>query len=381
VRVGLGIEHHSSNSSREQEETSSDTNNSNGPSGKESVNLNNCSLTTVGEVVVSGAHVVESSSLVHADESTIEIGRCGIEFHAVLNVRCNVSCIVVVLGSKLISCETVGLTQVSHVLSEGQRIKKCSVGIQPSISCGSGRIEAGQLNHVGSVSSCSSFTSISSWVGVASSPLEVDVVSLSSNEEGGYKIVLGGRISLHDISSLSSNVEVEDSLKRRDSIGTWVNSKNVSSVLEGSSELGSVHCESEVDSTGGRSGVLFDGSIGIVHLPVNEVGVGSGGIWSSISSRDVVSESQDTVAVVSADARKILVGWESPVVGGGETIDGVTQVVVSRPSGLNADWSGDAKRLNLGPNLTRGLSAGRLSDGSSLNSVGISTEPSWLDVL
>jgi hypothetical protein len=159
--------------------------------------------------------------------------------------------------------------------------------------------------------------------------LEVDVVSLSSSEVGRNEIVFSGRICLHDVSSLSSHVEVEDSLKWRDSSWTRMNSKDVRSVLEGSSELRGINGKSEVDSVGKNGGILFDGSIGIVHLPVNEVGVGSVGVGSSVSGRDVVSHSQDTVAVVSLDARKIGLGGKSPVVRCSESTEGVTQVIVS----------------------------------------------------
>jgi len=115
------------------------------------------------------------------------------------------------------------------------------------------------LNHVGSVSACGSFSSVSVGVSIASSPLEVDVISLSSDEERGDKIVLGGGVSLDDVSSLSSHVKVENSLKEGDGSGSWLDVEDVRSVLEGSSELSGINCHGHVQSILSSSGVLATG--------------------------------------------------------------------------------------------------------------------------
>jgi len=87
----------------------------------------------------------------------------------------------------------------------------------------------------------------------------VDVISLSSDEERGDKIVLGGGVRLDDVSSLSSHVKVENSLKEGDGSGSWLDVEDVRSVLEGSSELSGINCHCHVQSILSSSGVLANG--------------------------------------------------------------------------------------------------------------------------
>jgi len=246
--VRLGIEHSSSETSRSQEETSSNAYNNGGPDWKKSTDHNLSLLSSVGEVVVSGAHVIEGSGLVHSDKSSIKVGRGSVEFHAVAWVGLNGVLVVVVLLLQISKRETVGLSEHAHPLSKFLGLKERSVLGNPVISSGVGSIKVRDLYHVASVSSLSSFSCISSWVSVASSPLEVDIVSRSSNEECGNKVVFGGGVSLDDVSSLSSYVQVENSLKWRDSGGSGSDVEHVRSVLEGSSELRSINCQRNVES-------------------------------------------------------------------------------------------------------------------------------------
>jgi len=67
------------------------------------------------------------------------------------------------------------------------------------------------LNPVASISSVSSFSGVTSGVGVASSPLEVNIVSNSSVQIRWDKIVFSSGISLNDVSSFSSDIQVENS--------------------------------------------------------------------------------------------------------------------------------------------------------------------------
>jgi len=96
------------------------------------------------------------------------------------------------------------------------------------------------LNDVGSIGLGGSFSSISSGISIASSPLEVDIITRSSSEESWGKVILGSRISLDDISSLSTNVQIEDTSKWRNSSRSRLDVKHVRSVFEGSSELRSI---------------------------------------------------------------------------------------------------------------------------------------------
>jgi len=100
--VGLGIESSSCNTSSSQEQNGSSDNNTNGPVRQYIENKDNGLLSSVGEVVVSGGHVVESNlfsrSLVHSDGSSIEVRSLGsIELHAVLNISLGIVGVVIVL--------------------------------------------------------------------------------------------------------------------------------------------------------------------------------------------------------------------------------------------------------------------------------------------
>jgi len=101
VWVRSGIKHQTSDDSRENESNTSNDEDSNSPVWQQWVNVDLSSLGSVGEVVVSGRHVVESSSLVHLDETSIEVGRGGVELHAVLDVSLDVVLVVGVLGQQV----------------------------------------------------------------------------------------------------------------------------------------------------------------------------------------------------------------------------------------------------------------------------------------
>jgi len=86
-------------------------------------------LSSVGEVVVSGAHVVESSSEVHSDESSIEVrSRSSVELHAVSLVLLNVVLVVGVLLCQIFVREASSLSKLAHPLSEISRLEERGVG-------------------------------------------------------------------------------------------------------------------------------------------------------------------------------------------------------------------------------------------------------------
>jgi len=213
VWVSLGIDHSSSKTSRDDEESSSNGNEDCSPCWEEWVDIENTLLSSVGEVVVSGAHVVERSSLVHLDESSIKVSAGSVELHAVLWVSLDGIVVVVVLLLEISKSKAVGLSELAHPDSEILGLEHGSVEGEPFIRSGLAVLELFDLDHVGSVCSFSSFSSVSSGVGVTSSPLEVNVVSSSGSEVCWDKVVFSGRVGLDDVSSLSSDVDVEDSLE------------------------------------------------------------------------------------------------------------------------------------------------------------------------
>jgi len=136
--VRLGVHHQSSDSSCQNKSSSSHKHQSQSPSWQQWLNIQNSLLSSVGEVVVSGVHVVESSSGVHHDESSIKVLRSRVELHAVLDVLLDISCIVVVLGQEGSHGETVSLSNHCKVISELGSVKEGSVLRDPHLSgwCG-----------------------------------------------------------------------------------------------------------------------------------------------------------------------------------------------------------------------------------------------------
>jgi hypothetical protein len=111
----------------------------------------------------------------------------------------------------------------------------------------------------------------------------------------------------------------------------------VRSVLEGSSELGGIQGQLVDGIILGNQGILLDGGIDGVHGPVNESSVGSVGVGAHIVGGDVVSQSDNAVAVVILDAVLILLGGEGDVDGVGESIVTSSQMVLAGPGGLDAE--------------------------------------------
>jgi len=148
------------------------------------------------------------------------------------------------------------------------------------------------------------------------------------------EVIFSGWVSLDDISSLSSYVEVVNSSCGWNSRGSWLNVEHVRSVLEGSSVLVGIQSEFEFVSILSFNGILFDwGSISIGSM------IGEGSRWSiaEICGRNVVSDSEDTFTVIVINAFQVITrSRKGPVVGGSVSIDGVSEVIFTRMWGNNA---------------------------------------------
>jgi len=337
-------------------------------------------LSSVGEVVVSGVHVVEGSSGVHLDQTSIEVWASSVELHAVGSVLLNSGGIVVVGGQQFLHGLASSLSKHGEVESEFGGIEQGGVGVQPFSGGGERRFQIGDLDHVGSIGLISSFSGVSSGVGVTSGPLEVNVISRSDREISGDEIVLSGGVGLNDVSSLSSDVQVEDSVGHGDSSGSGSDMEHERSILEGSSELRMINGKSHVGSGSIISGVLHNGGSLSVHAPVNESRIGSVSVGTQIGGGDVVSDSESTVAVVVSNASKVGRGGESPVVLVGVTsISSVSEEVVSGEGSLDAIGSRDSVSGDFSPVQTSSRAIS-LVVGGSLNSSGGADE-SRLDVV
>jgi len=213
--VRLGIEHGSSNSSSTDEEDRSNDHHGNSPCWQKWGNEEGSLLISVCEAVVSGVHVIVISSCVHLDGTSIEVWAGSIKLVAIEDIIIDV----VGSGLELSHVEASLLSQLSKVNS-GIGISEqdgSSVGSDPSISGWFGGRLGNHLDKVSSVSSVGSFSGISCWVGVASSPLEVDIISNSGVQPLWNKVVFSGWVGLDDVSSLSSDVQVENTGNRANS--------------------------------------------------------------------------------------------------------------------------------------------------------------------
>jgi hypothetical protein len=75
----------------------------------------------------------------------------------------------------------------------------------------------------------------------------VDEVMLIHLEVSGHEVILGGGIGLHDISSLTTNVQVVNLGTGCDTSGTGDNAEHEAAVLEGTASLRGVEGEGEVE--------------------------------------------------------------------------------------------------------------------------------------
>lgn len=81
-----GVEHQTGNDSGDDEGDGSNDNDGDGPCWQQGDNVDLSPLVSVGEVVVSAGHVVEGSSLVHLENSSIEVLAGGIQKSTVSDI-------------------------------------------------------------------------------------------------------------------------------------------------------------------------------------------------------------------------------------------------------------------------------------------------------
>jgi hypothetical protein len=113
-------------------------------------------------------------------------------------------------------------------------------------------------------------------------------------------------------------------------------------------------------------GVFLDGGVLSVGGPVNESSVGSVTVGTQISSGDVVSHTEDAVAVVGLNASFVGRSGEGDVEGVGKATGTVTQMVFSGPGSLHAEGSSDSPwLLNVPGSTVGGARNGVVVDGGS----------------
>lgn len=203
------------------------------------------------------------------------------------------------------------------------------------------------MDDVASVGGGGSFSVVVSRVGVATSPLEVYPISSAKSQMGGNEVVFGGGVSLDDVTTLSTDVQVEDASSidwETRSVGNLADFEGVSSVLESASELIGINGQRNVEDfiwigVNVDVGVLLQGSrfsvLGRVGSPGIEVGGGH-----------VVSETKNSLG------GNVVGDGPVEVSGDGVTISidhgSVTEVVISLDGSGQAERSGDSPgRINV----------------------------------
>jgi len=152
VRVGLGVEHGTADASGARKEEATAADDHDGPGGQEIGDVDGGLLSAVGEVVVASVHIEESVGSVHLDETAIEVGRSGVELHAVADISL---CVVVVVGVQSLQLspgEASGtLVEVAHESAETAVGEEHVVICQPRVGGWNVDIQGGDLDNVASV--------------------------------------------------------------------------------------------------------------------------------------------------------------------------------------------------------------------------------------
>lgn len=303
-------------------------------------------MSSVGEVVVSGGHVVESSGGRHFQNTAIEVWCWSTVEEGAISW---IGFFIVVGGGFKGFFSNNAKGWIIDWLADSGESEGLFVTKEGWTGAGDGE-ESGffrtrthweiggesvvfEHHDVRSISSGSSFTSISSRVEVTASPLEVDHVSLSDGQVVRDEIVFSGRVSLDNVSSLSSDVQVVESVAR-DTISR-VDVEDMGSVLEGSAELRGINGQSNV-GTILQEDIWVSVDRGVKVRVRNVDGVVS--VAFEFSSRDIVSDSENTVAVVSINAVFVSSSRKGPVESVGETSNSVSKMVVSVERRRNTSW-------------------------------------------
>lgn len=165
-------------------------------------------------------------------------------------------------------------------------------------------------------------------------------ISNAKVQVGGNEVVLGGGIGLNDVSTLTTDVQVEDASTidgESGTVGNLADFEGVRSVLESTGELIGVNSQGDVEDSVflsiGRNidvGILLQGSAFTVLGRVGRPGI-------EVSGGDVVSETENSLG------GNII--WDSPVEEGGDGVTisvdygSVTEMVVSTIGSRQAERS------------------------------------------
>lgn len=241
VGVLLSVNEETNHSNSNETNATKDNSDNDGVAGSLLLGGNNehTLLGAVGEVVVTGGLVVEGTSAIHLDQTSIEIGALGtIELRAIL-------CIVVIVGVGIRVAIGGILINVGHASAECLAVKHVLLNSFIAGTKGDVRVKVGNLHDVRTISSSKTLSGVAIRIGVASSPLEVNVVSFFNVESVRSEIIFRCWIGLHNVTALSTHVEIVDLVSFGDTLGSGGDTEHVGTILEGSSILSSVKRKSQ----------------------------------------------------------------------------------------------------------------------------------------
>lgn len=359
--MSLGVPDEHGNDGTTDETSTTNANESNTPPGNERVDSQLSLLRSVGEVVVTGGVVVPSASVGHLDDTTVEVSRTSVQLVAVTNVLVGIDLTAsdLVLGqAAVLGVESVaphgGLTNVSEALHDVTR--------QEGLLVEGGRVVTTTLvtlqdDEVVTISLVSTFTSSIGLVEVATSPLEVDVVTLVDLQVVGSEVVLSGGVALNDVTTTTTDVQVDDTARERQVSRAGLDAEDVRSVLEGTTVLVGVESQGVVPVTNNDDGVLLDRGVLVVVTGINHISVALNVLPSIVVTRgDVVTETEDAVLTLVSRGQS----GDDPTVDVGHARASVAQVVVSVPFGGDAVRSSNTPSRVLVPSTTSGSAVNRV---------------------
>lgn len=362
--VGLSVPDTTTDDGSTNETSTTDGDTSESDGGQELGDLDGHLVRAVGEVVVTSGHEVESTGGLGALSTSVEEGRGHVEVVAVLEV---LVVVVVVASSGGIGLAAASLTvsgtdarliKVSQLEGKGRGEDFHLLDLARVVGAGLEGLGV-QGYQVGAIVLVTSVTGLVGSVVVGTSPLEVDVISASDLEMGGSEIILNTRVALNDVSTTSTDTQVEDTCSRLDVSRALHDLEGMRTILEGTTELVGVDVQSQVTlltsivetevhvGIVGHRGLILSIERSINHLSLLLIDMGETIV---ITRRNVVTDTESAGGILLI-LIEINVG-DDPLVGlshnGTADVD-VTKMVITRLGRGEALRSSDTPALNLNP--------------------------------
>lgn len=239
------------------------------------------------------------------------------------------------------------LTQVGQKLG-GFRIKQAiSVNLLEWVDQVGATIVVLKLDNVRTIGAVGTLTGLVGSVGIRASPLEVNVVTTSNMQVVWNEVIFDGRESLDDVTTATTDVQVEDTSSTADAGRAWLDPEGVRAIFEGTAVLVSVKSQGKVAKLAvlikseRNLGVVLNWRLLAVISVVNHLAAIINMTPSWIVTRgDVVAETEDAGSTLELVRNlRVIPSWlgDSPqVTGSGSTIVSVTQVVVAGQRMRNA---------------------------------------------